>query len=153
MLIDGDEPICVDKITTDADGRMADGFADEMKEKGTETEHFLDTVHLNRSVAAAITRAHISPKLVTSGKCNSKHLHQAKNRLADSLAWRAEREVRGARSKFKKEKNVVTALENVIPALITCYEGNHRFCQKHSFVCDGSKPMYEYLPKYAHGAF
>ena len=64
ILLEGSNPVTVDKITTDADGRMGDeGFSTKMKEKqNISTKLFLDTVHLNRAVAAAISRSGIKPK-------------------------------------------------------------------------------------------
>ena len=55
---------------------------------------FLDTVHLNRSAAAAISRVAIDIKFSSTTKSTFKLRHQTKNRLADSIAWRAESEVR-----------------------------------------------------------
>ena len=55
ILCSGPESIIVDKITTDTDGRMAQGMSEVMMAyNGTQTETFLNTIdHLNRSVAAA----------------------------------------------------------------------------------------------------
>lgn len=151
ILITGKEPIFVDKLTTDADGRMCEGFADEMMAaSGVETEHFLDVVHLCRSVSTAISRAHFNPQLTVT--CNYKQRQQVKNRLADSMAWRAEREIRAARSKFVKcDEIMVDAVSHIIPSIIKCYEGKHDLCKKHSLVCNGENMVYEYLPKFAHG--
>ena len=74
MLLEGSNPITVVKITTDANGRKADCLTDEMKKLGADYEHFLDTVHLNCSVVAAITKANIKPKIESSVKLNSKHI-------------------------------------------------------------------------------
>ena len=54
----------------------------------TKTETFLDTTHLNRSVAAAISRSKIRPRLVESSSKSftAKDREQAKNRLGDSLS-------------------------------------------------------------------
>ena len=92
IFCEGPEPITVGKITTDADGRMAEGM---MAYNGTKTETFLDTTHLNRSVAAAISRSKIRPRLVESSSKSftAKDREQAKNRLGDSLSRRAEQEV------------------------------------------------------------
>ncbi len=38
-----------------AASRMAEGFSQEMQKQGIKTKHYLDTVHLNRSVVAAIS--------------------------------------------------------------------------------------------------
>jgi hypothetical protein len=65
ILCSGLEPITIGKISTDADGRMAEGIADVfLAYKGTSTESFLDTTHLNRSVAVALSRAKIHTVIV-----------------------------------------------------------------------------------------
>ena len=153
MLLEGSNPITVDKITTDADGRMADGLTDEMKKHGVDTEAFLDTVHLNRSVVAAITRANIKPRLESSVKLNSKQIKQATNRLADSIARRAESEVSAARSRYSDEEEITGAVAKSIPALLKCFQGDHQLCTTDSLVCDGINPSYEYIPKFAQGNF
>ena len=155
MLTSSSEPILVDKLCTDADGRMAEGFAEVMNEKhGVKTEHFLDTTHLNRAVAKAISGARITPEIVTLQPCKSKDRHQAINRLADSMAWRAEREVRAANKIFGHDKDLAAkSVVATIPAIIRCYEGNHVLCKKHSLVCDGEQYTYEYIPKFARGAY
>ncbi len=80
---------------------------------------------------------------------------QAKNRLANSsLAWRAEREVREARVKFGGSfKKLWRHVISCIPAIIKCYQGKHKYCTKHSLVCDGKHMRYEYLPKLDQGNF
>ena len=97
IFCEGPEPITVGKITTDADGRMAEGISEGMiAYNGTKTETFLDTTHLNRSIAAAATsRSKIRPRLVESSSKSftAKDREQAKNRLGDSLSRRAEQEV------------------------------------------------------------
>ena len=71
----GLEPISVDKLTTDADGQMAEGFCEEMKKTcGVEMEHFLDTVHLNRSIVSAVSRVQLDFKLYTQSE-RSVHRH------------------------------------------------------------------------------
>lgn len=154
-LSSGAELISVDKLTTDADGRMAEGFSEVMMAKqGVKTNHYLDTVHLNRSVAAAISRAHIKPQLKTSVPCKYKDREQAINRLADSMAFRAEREVRAANDRFGMRRDLaVETVSSAIPAMIRCYEGDHYLCKKYSLVCNGEHLLYEYLPKFARGTF
>ena len=118
------------------------------------TEHFLDTVHLNRSVAAAISQASFTPDLSTQKPLTFAQRQQAKHRLADSMARRAECEVRTAQAKYGKD--VVrgkTAVDQTIAAIILCYQGNHALCKKHSLICDGKNVHYEYLPTFSHGAF
>ena len=52
---------------------MADGFCEEMKKtRGVKTEHFLDTVNLNRSDVAAVSRVQIDVKLNTDTKISGK---------------------------------------------------------------------------------
>ena len=159
ILCSGPEPIVVDKITTDADGRMAQGMSEVMMAyNGTQTETFLDTTHLNRSVAAAVSRSKIRPRLVVESSSKSitaKDREQAKNKLGDSLSRRAEREVRAlwsASNHLVSLQEIQKAISKTIPAMIKCYEGKHELCIKHSFICNGT-PRYEYLPQFAHGAF
>lgn len=155
MLTSGSEPISVNKLCTDADGRMVEGFSAEMCAKhGVSTEHNLDIVHLNRSLARAISAAPITPKFSTDHPCKYKDRQQAKNRLADSMAWRAEREVRAANKKFGSCKSLaVSTITAAIPAVIECYQGKHKLCNKYSLVCDGENLQYEYIPKFAKGAY
>jgi hypothetical protein len=153
MLLSGDEPISVDKLTTDADGKMFEGFSTEMVGSGQQTEHFLDIVHLNRSVRGAISRANIKPVLETSEPTTYRQRSKAVNRLADSLSWRAEGEVRAARIRYADHEELVTRVARAIPAVIKCYEGDHSLCRKLSLVCDGMHTKYEYIPQYACGAF
>ena len=125
-----------------------------MAYNGTETETFLDTTHLNRSVAAAVSRSKIRPRRVESSSKSITH-SQAKNKLSDSLSRHAEREVRtlwSASNHLESLQEIQKAIGKTIPAMIKCYEGKHELCFKHSFVCNGT-PRYEYLPQFAHGAF
>ena len=152
-MINGAEPMQVSLMVTDADGCMINGFSDEVKRSSNITpEHALDPVHLNRSVTRATSRGQIGGKLKTPEPCTYAQRQQAKNRLADSIAWRAEREVRAALAKYD-ENGAKAALAKAIPAVISCYQGNHSLCKKHSLVCDGVRLVYEYLPKFAHGNF
>ena len=114
--------------------------------------HALDTVHLNRSVARATSRGQIGGKLKTPKPCTYAQRQQAKNRLSDSIAWRPEREVRTSLAKYN-EIGAKAALAKAIPAVISCYQGNHTLCIKHSLLCDGVRLVYEYLPKFARGNF
>ena len=153
-LRDGIEPIKVGMLATDADGRMAEGFSTVMKESGVTTEHFLDTVHLNRAITRAISNSKIKINLETKTKTTYLQRNQAKNRLGDSMATRAEQEVRKANLKHKNDINSVTkAMAKVMPAMIACYQGDHSLCAIDSFVCNGKRIVYQYLPKYTHGAF
>ena len=44
MVTESQEPIYIEKVTTDSDGRMASGFGEERKtQRGTKTDSFLDT--------------------------------------------------------------------------------------------------------------
>lgn len=154
-LTRGNDQLAVGVLVTDADGRGAEGFGAEMKEaKNVSTEHCLDTIHLNRAVARGISNASIQIKLATSTPCNYWQRQKAKHRLADSMAWRAEHEVRAAHLKYKNNHNAIeSAIEKVIPSIITCYQGNHLLCIKQSLVCNGQHVMYKYVPKYAQGAY
>lgn len=83
---------------------MVEGLSAEMMEKNNvTTEHYLDTVHLNQAVAYVISRARITPQIKTS---IYKDRQQAINRLADSMAWRAEREVRMANEKCGNRRDL-----------------------------------------------
>lgn len=153
-LKNGREKINIGMLTTDADGRMFDGFSDEIKGDGNVSpEHLLDTIHLNRSLSRAITNSKLEVTLATSKPCNYTQRKQAKKNLADSIAWRAEREVRAAIDQFKDESSMVEAAGRAISAIILCYQGEHSLCKKHSSVCDGVHLVYEYLPEYARGTF
>lgn len=86
--------------------------------------------------------------------CTAVQRQQAKKRLADSIASRAEHEVRAAHAKFgSNHASVVNAAKQAIPAIIECYQGQHSLCKKHSLVCDGNKVEQKYLPKFAKEAF
>ena len=62
ILLESKEPIVVGQITTDVDWRMTEGLGNEMASKtGVAPEHFLDMFHLNRLVAASISRAAFTP--------------------------------------------------------------------------------------------
>ncbi len=148
------ETIFIDKVTTDADGRMSNGVASKMIDAtGNDTDKFLDTVHLNRSIATSVSKAKIGLNLKTKIKCTAKQLSQAKNRLGDSLAHRAESEINAAKRKMSDYNEISNAMQLVIPTIIECYKGRHTLCKKYSFVCDGNKPHYEYMPKYAQGTW
>ena len=69
---------------------MADGFCEEMKKtRGVKTKHFLDTVHLNRSVVAAVTWVQI--KLNTDTKILENRESRLKiGWLASNIAWRTQ---------------------------------------------------------------
>ncbi len=150
----GTEVITIDKLCTDADGRMAEGFREQMQsQSAVETEHSLDTVHLCRSVARAVSNSRIRPHIVSDIPCNYKQQQQAINRLGDSLAWRAEHEVRSVNQKCSCKDTAAKLIEAAIPAVIKCYEGKHSLCKTHSMVCTGSGDIHEYIPKFAKGAF
>ena len=76
-----------------------------------------------------------------------------KHRRFGSVAWHAEGEVWAARSKSRHQEMVVKAVSQAIPAIVMCNEGTHHLCKKYSFVCDGEQNVYEYVPKFAQGAF
>jgi hypothetical protein len=153
-ITNGAEPLNVGVLTTDADGRMAEGFSSEMERRNIITEHQLDTIHLNRSVSRAISRAPITPKLATSVPCKYQQRQQAKQRLADSIASRSEQEVRAAHAKYNKDEvGMQAAVCRAIPAVISCFQGNHSLCKQRSLVCNGVHVKYEYLPEFACGAF
>ena len=58
LVTESRESICIGKVTTYVDERMVCGIGEEMKtQTGMKTQPFLDTVHFNRSVAAAISRS------------------------------------------------------------------------------------------------
>ena len=151
-LLSGAETITVNKITTDADGRMAEGFSEEMAAEHVTTERFLDVVHKKRSLRRALSKANLKPT-IKSTKLLSKERALAYKRLADSLAWRAEGEVKGAPDKLNTVEEITDAVSGAIPAILNCYEGNHTLCKQSSLVCDGVETRYEYLPEYACGAF
>lgn len=154
-LASGTEVIAVDKLCTDADGRMAEGFSAQMhSQNAVETEHSLDTVHLCRSLARAVSNSRVRPHINSDIPCNFKQRQQAINRLGDSLAWRAEHEVRSANQRFSCKDTAAKLIQAAIPAVIKCYEGNHSLCKAHSMVCTGNgDDVHEYIPKFAKGAF
>ncbi len=66
----GQNPINVNMLTMDADGCMFDGFSEVVKDAtGVTTTHFLDTLHLKRSVSRAISNSKLTPKLATDIPC------------------------------------------------------------------------------------
>ncbi len=94
------QTIFIDKVTIDEDGRMSNGVASKMIDTtGNDTDKFLDTVHLNRSIATSVPKAKIGLNLKTKIKCTAKQLTQAKNRFGDSRAHRAESEINAAKRK------------------------------------------------------
>ena len=136
---------------------MAKGFSKEIeKARGVKCQHFLDTVHLNRLVAAAISKSQIAINLNTDKLATYKQKIQAKNKFADSIAWLAKAEVRAVHDAKKPDTDhhaLGTTMEAIIPAMIDCYQGKHTLCKIHSHVCNGQKLVYEYLPRYARGTF
>ena len=153
-LLSGEDSLTIGMVVTDADGRMAEGFSSEMEAAtNASIEHCLDTQHINRSVARGISNSDIKVDLA-GVHCTSAQRQQAKNRLADSIASRAEHEVRAARDKYgDNNAAVVKAAKQAIPAIIACYQGDQSLCREQSLVCDGEHVNQKYLPKFAKEAF
>lgn len=90
-LLECEEPMLVNRITTDADGCLAQGMSASMTTKtGQQAECLLDPPHLNRSLCAAVSRAAFSEDTFPGN--TKKEQKKAQDRFADDISHRAQAE-------------------------------------------------------------
>ena len=91
-LLNCKEPLTINRVTTDADGCLAEGIQSHYmhSKAGVEIEHSLDPPHLNRSLCAALSRAKFSPDMFPGKTRREKSNLQ--DRFADDLSHRAQAE-------------------------------------------------------------
>ena len=148
-LLNCKEPLTVNRVTTDADGCLAQGMMSHMQsEAGMETEHLLDPPHLNRSLCAAISRAKFSPKMFPGKR--KKDRKKLQDRFADDISHRAEAEATLLQKSCKDPSQMADKAAKAANAIIQCYMGNHSLCKKWSKICHG-KYKFPYLPVDARG--
>lgn len=149
-LLTSSEPIRVQTVTTDSDGKFAEGMDLVMRQKGeTETDNLLDPYHLTRNTVKAISRETFSP-IAFPGR-NTEQRRKIHNRFADDIGTRAQAEIQAA---FKNHcgdyRKVQSEVEDIIDAIVDCYTDKHTLCAKYSYVCS-NKPkkrlwQFPYLP-------
>jgi hypothetical protein len=129
-LVESNEPLLVDRVTSDADGCIAEGFIAQMKDKaGIEAEHFLDTPHLNRSLAAAISRCKFSEDMFPGN--TKKEKAKVQDRFGDDLSHRVQAEADSIVQKCAGNfAQMCSMADNASSAILDCYGGNHKLCKK-----------------------
>ena len=136
-LLSAEERLLIGTVTTDSDGHFAKGIQKVMKEEANiDTESFLCTTHLHRSLARQITKLKLS-KECFPGRSVRIRAKQQQN-LADDIAQRVQAELNSAhemspRNILKHERTLVECGD----AILLCYVGNHELCHTKSLVCRG----------------
>ena len=147
-LLNCEEPLRVNRVTTDADGCLAQGLNSIMKQDtGRDMETFLDPSHLNRSLCAAISRANFSRHMFPGDTKTVRSKTQ--DRFADDVSHRVEAEAKQILIKCKgiDVTKINRLAARAIDAIPDCYMGDHKKCLTHSQVCRG-KYKYPYLSRY-----
>ena len=151
-LLKGDNPIKVNFLTTDADGKACKGFNSIMASAAnTETHNLLDEAHLNRSMCRSITNATLTGNMFPSKTAAQKKSLQ--KRFAEDLSYRVQAEIRACRKFFHHDsQKVAAAMKECTTCILKCYSGNHQECEKLSFVCKKRKPYhFPFMPFHAKG--
>ena len=146
-LLNSKEPLLIDRVTTDADGCLAQGVTSCMQSKdaGMAIEHLLDPPHLNRSLCAAVSHAKFTKDMFPAQ--TKKERTKLQDRFADDVSHRAQAEAAAIMKKSGGNLTKMTAMsENAVKAIVTCYSGNHDNCRKWSLICKGGKYKFPYLP-------
>lgn len=136
LLSDGIE---IKYITTDCDSRASAAVADCYKEKGicTTPTHLKDPQHLSRSQRRKINNTKFS-FFMFPGK-NKEERQKVQTRFADDICDRCTAEFKSAFEQLNGNLlDIKRALSYVPDAIIKCYQGNHSYCKKYSFVCAGT---------------
>ena len=145
-LLNCEKPVLVNRITTDADGCLAQGMSTTMRQT---TESLLDPSHLNRSLCSAVSRENFS-KDTFPGNTVREQI-KVQHRFADDISHSAQAEADQIFRKYGNDISVVkqmaTKAVNVIPK---CYMGDHSCCKTLSQVCKG-KYKCPYLPRNVRG--
>ena len=129
-------------VCTDRDTTAADSFQEEW---GEPLEKFVDPLHAARGQKRACLNATFSDAMLSGN--NKKDKGFAKKRLAEEIKQRCTAEISAAikhctnKANQSKANNtdlksdVQNALTTTPFAICECYKGNHKYCQKSSFVC------------------
>ena len=151
-LVECKEPLLVDRVTSDADGCLAEGFIAQMRNKaGIEPEHFLDPPHLNRSLSSAISRTQFSDNMFPGR--TKKDKKKIKDRFGDDLSHRVQAEAGAILKKCGKNfAHMHDMAEKAASTIAECYQGNHKLCNKFSLICNGNY-RFPYLPVNVRGKF
>ena len=151
-LLNCREPMLVDRVTTDADGCLAQGINSVMRERtGKDVESLLDPSHLNRSLCAAVSRANFSKDMFPGNTARERN--KVQDRFADDISHRVQAEAHQISLKCGSDTARVKRLAaKAVAAIPNCYMGDHGKCRTHSQVCHG-KYKYPYLSRYVRGRF
>lgn len=146
-LVNCEEPLQVSRVTTDADGCLAQGINSVMRDKtGQDVESLLDPSHLNRSLCAAVSRAKFSEDMFPGNTVTERN--KAQDRFADDISHRVQAEAEQISQKCGTDIVTIKKLAaKAVSAIPDCYMGDHRKCRKLSQVCKG-KYNYPYLSHY-----
>ena len=147
-LLQGDHPLRIRYLTTDADGKACQGFQQVMSPATLHnTENLLDETHLNRSLCRAATQANFTAEMFSARGAKSQRLLQ--KRFAEDLSYRVQAEITACRKKAKfKTVAFDRAITSCIENMTKCYSGNHWECSKKSFVCQAKKRYrFPFMPK------
>lgn len=113
-LLSGAEPMKVDCVTTDSDGKFAHGIANVMADKaGVKSEHLLDPVHLCRRMVAAFSKEQFSQQAFPGSRKDQRQ--KVQDKFADDVSSRAQAEVTMS---FKKHHGDYKKVQRDMPYII-----------------------------------
>ena len=152
-LMQSEEPLLVNSVTTDGDGHMAKGLKCQMRTRtNKDPVDQLDPPHLNRSLCRSISRAKFSATLFPEHAYRTdRQRKQLQNRFGDDISHRAQAEASAILQKsngdVRKMKKLADKARAAIPK---CYAGNHTLCRKGSQICNGNYG-FPYMPRHIRG--
>ena len=136
-----EDNITVKYFTTDCDSR-ANAAADDCykchQKEHSPPRHLKDTQHVGRGQRRKIISTTFSHAMFP-GRLAAQRA-KSKQRFADDVVKRCAAEYKEAYTRYHgDDAKLKTALSYSVDAIISCYQGNHASCSKHSFMCDGDK--------------
>ena len=129
--------IAISSVTTDGDSNIFKGFTEVYKDGNI--ERLNDPSHCARNLKRAIRKIDFSRQMFGGGKRTRNGLRSI---FAENLRRRYLAELSGAKKKHANKKSdrqlkdAITAdLKRTPSAIIKCYQGNHKLCNRYSFAC------------------
>ena len=131
-----EDNITVKYFTTDCDSCANTAAGDCYKHYQKEhspPRHLKDTQQRRKIINTTFSHA-MFPGRLAAQRAKSKQW------FADDVVKRCAAEQKEAYTRYHgDDAKLKTALSYSMDAIISCYQGNHASCSKHSFVCDGDK--------------
>lgn len=149
-MLEGRPNLAIQYFTTDGDSRAFKGLeqVQAVLESTVKPVHLRDIRHLTESMRHAVKKADFSLKMFPgpTRDAREKQLHA----FALELSRRCAAEFEACYQKFNGDTaKMNSALAQVPPALLMCYQGDCSECKDNSFVCEPPDKMWDksYCPE------